>query len=154
MRKVSVALAAFVCRSNLALTSDAELQMAQAQVASGSQAMPHMDHQAKHHGIFMMAPDNIHHIEGVLLPSSNFNLYLYDEYTKPLSADRIRKVTAYVTLPGDSASAARKVKLTISGTLLQASLGKDLKLPAVLKLHHSLWRSAFSEPSRGILISL
>ena len=93
-----------------------------------------MDHQAKHHGIFFMAPDNIHHIEGVLLPSNTFRLYLYDEYTKPLSTERVRKAKAYLTVVGADLFAARKVELTSNGDTLDATLGKDLRLPAVLKL--------------------
>jgi hypothetical protein len=108
--------------------------MAPGQTENESREMPHMDHQAKHHGIFFMARDNIHHIEGVLLPSNNFRLYLYDEYTKPLSGERVRKTKAYLTLVGADPSAVRKVELTASGETLEATLGKDLKLPAVLKL--------------------
>jgi hypothetical protein len=50
--------------------------MAQGQTGSESGEMPHMDHLPKHHGIFFMAPDNIHHIEGALLPSNNVRFYL------------------------------------------------------------------------------
>ena len=49
-----------------------------------------------------MAPDNIHHIEGVLLPSNDFRLYVYDEYTKPLSAEKVRKSKAYLTVEGST----------------------------------------------------
>ena len=81
-----------------------------------------------------MAPDNIHHIEGVLLASNDFRLYVYDEYTKPLSAAKVRKSKAYLTVEGADPSPSRKVELTPSGETLDASLGKDLKLPAALKL--------------------
>jgi hypothetical protein len=72
--------------------------------------------------------------EGVLLPSSTFRLYLYDEYTKPLSTERVRKTKAYLTVVGADPFAARKVELMSNGDTLEASLGKDLRLPAVLKL--------------------
>ena len=32
-----------------------------------------MDHQPKHGGVFFMAPDRTHHLEGVLLPAGTFS---------------------------------------------------------------------------------
>jgi len=49
--------------------------------------MPHMDHEPKHGGVFFMAPDRAHHLEGVLLPAGTFKVYLYDEYTQPVPAN-------------------------------------------------------------------
>lgn len=45
-----------------------------------------MDHQPKHGGVFFMAPDRTHHLEGVLLPAGTFKVYLYDDYTRPIPA--------------------------------------------------------------------
>lgn len=120
--------------AELEARNSAVRQIAGGQTGSEAGEMPHMDHQPKHHGIFFMAPDSIHHIEGVLLPSNDFRLYVYDEYTKPLSAEKLRKSRAYLTVEGADPSPSRKVELTPSGETLDASLGKDLKLPAVLKL--------------------
>jgi hypothetical protein len=54
---------------------------------SASAAMkPHMDHEPKHGGVFFMAPDRFHHLEGVLLPAGTFKVYLFDDYTRPLPA--------------------------------------------------------------------
>jgi hypothetical protein len=47
---------------------------------------PHMDHEPKHGGVFFMAPDKEHHLEGVLLPAGIFKVYLYDDYTRPIRA--------------------------------------------------------------------
>ena len=46
----------------------------------------HADHEPKHGGVFFMAADNWHHIEGVLASPSEFRLYIYDNFTKPISA--------------------------------------------------------------------
>lgn len=54
---------------------------------------PHMDHEPKHGGTFFMAPDQHHHLEGVLEPSGIFRIYLYDAYTRPIPAARYRAVT-------------------------------------------------------------
>ena len=45
-----------------------------------------MDHQPEHGGVFFMAPDRTHHLEGVLLPAGTFKVYLYDDYTRPIPA--------------------------------------------------------------------
>jgi hypothetical protein len=45
-----------------------------------------MDHNPKHGGVFFMAPDRAHHLEGVFLPGGTFKVYLYDDYTRPIQA--------------------------------------------------------------------
>jgi hypothetical protein len=120
-------------RPNIRLVRYPDQQMANRQ-GGDSMEMPHMDHRPHHHGIFFMAPDNIHHIEGVLAPSNNFRLYLYDEYTKPLPAEKVRKTKAYLVVEGVKQSPQLKVPLIAGNETLDASLCKNLKLPVVLKL--------------------
>jgi len=84
-----------------------------------------------------MALDNIHHLEGVLLRPGIFRVYLYDEYTKPLSAAKVKQASGTVQV-GESADAPR-IPLVVSedGQNLECSLGKDLKLPVelIVSLH-------------------
>lgn len=47
----------------------------------------HADHSSKHGGIVFMAPNKWHHIEGVMSSANEFRVYLYNNFTKPISAE-------------------------------------------------------------------
>lgn len=52
--------------------------------------LSHMDHSPKHGGVFFMAPDQTHHLEGTISENYELRIYFYDEYTKPIQADKFR----------------------------------------------------------------
>jgi hypothetical protein len=56
----------------------------------------HGDHNPKHGGQFFMASDNWHHLEGVWPEQGTFRVYFYDDYSKPLAADRLRQVAGRI----------------------------------------------------------
>jgi hypothetical protein len=83
--------------------------------SSHPSSAPHMDHEPKHGGVFFMAPDRTHHLEGVLLPAGTFKVYLYDDYTRPIPATGFEALMQL-----DGPAEARKLKLFVDsadGTL-------------------------------------
>ena len=59
-------------------------------------SLAHGNHNPQHGGQFFMASDYWHHVEGVYPSPGVFRLYLFDDYTKPLAADKIKGVKARV----------------------------------------------------------
>jgi hypothetical protein len=47
----------------------------------------HADHSPKHGGVFFMAPDKFHHVEGAYPAEGEFRLHLYDDHTQPIGPE-------------------------------------------------------------------
>ena len=69
---------------------------------------PHGNHNPRHGGQFFMAPDNWHHIEGAYPTARSFRLYVYDDYGRPLPADKLKDVEARVVTKETFDPATRK----------------------------------------------
>jgi Heavy metal binding domain len=90
----------------------------------------HGNHNPQHGGLFFMAPDNWHHLEGTYLPTGVFRMHLYDDYTKPLAAKDVRAITGSVVTK-DASGKETATPLVRNGQYLQARIGK-LPLPAAM----------------------
>jgi hypothetical protein len=56
----------------------------------------HGNHSPQHGGVFFMARDNWHHVEGTYPEQGVFRLFLYDDYSRPLPASRASQVEGRV----------------------------------------------------------
>jgi hypothetical protein len=104
-------------------------------------AAAHGNHNPQHGGQFFMAQDYWHHIEGTYPSPGVFRLYLYDDYTKPLNAERTKAIKARLVTKEETnpqtfvTKEVASVPLTIAegGAYLEASIDA-LPLPANITL--------------------
>ena len=84
----------------------------------------HGNHNPQHGGVFFMAPDAWHHLEGTYLRSGVFRLHLYDDYTKPLPLTQAREVSASLFVTDSKTGKETAIPLRRMGRVLQAPIGK------------------------------
>ncbi len=97
-------------------------------------ASAHSNHAAKHGGLFFMAPDGWHHIEGVVTAEREFHLYFYNNLTKSISAQPFLEGTfiEIVKLDSEKKEMGRPVKVTFAKAeehFLLASLPEGYPFP-------------------------
>jgi hypothetical protein len=93
-----------------------------------------MDHDARHGGIFFMAFDYRHHLEGALAEPGIFRVYLYTAQTNPVALEQLKKAKAsvywgwYPDPPGWELTARE------DGAALEATLDREMEFPLTLTL--------------------
>lgn len=94
----------------------------------------HRDHHSKHGGTFFMGLDNRHHLEGTLDPPGVFRVYVYDAYTKPVSAEELGEVQAKVIWGEQDGAPEIELKPNAEGTVLEAEAPDPIHFPLTLTL--------------------
>ena len=89
----------------------------------------HGNHNPQHGGLFFMAADNTHHLEGAYLSTGMFRMYFYDEFTKPQKIAAVRSYKATLNVKDPKSGKDTVYSLVRSGAYMQAQIGK-LPLPA------------------------
>ena len=89
----------------------------------------HGNHNPQHGGLFFMAADNTHHLEGAYFATGTFRMYFYDEFTKPQTLAAMKSYQATLMVKDPRSGKERPYSLVRSGRYLQAQVGK-VPLPA------------------------
>jgi hypothetical protein len=89
----------------------------------------HGNHNPQHGGMFFMAADNTHHLEGAYLSSGVFRMYFYDEFTKPQKLADMKNYKATLMVKDARTGKDTPYSLVRNGRYLQATIGKT-PLPA------------------------
>jgi len=90
-------------------------------------ARAHGNHNPQHGGMFFMASDSWHHLEGTYPQAGLFRVYLYDDYSKPLPADPMKQVAGTVT----NKNSVVPLKMAADGKSFEAKLDRAA-IPAEL----------------------
>ncbi|MEE8348523.1 MAG: hypothetical protein V3R94_03065, partial [Acidobacteriota bacterium] len=94
----------------------------------------HSDHDPRHGGVFFMALDEIHHLEGSLTEPDVFRVYLYDEFTVPLSGEKMKEVSGTVHWGEFPDPPAMTLVAASDEAMMEAKLDRDLEFPVTLTL--------------------
>jgi hypothetical protein len=93
------------------------------------QIRAHGDHNPRHGGIFYMAQDQWHHLEGTYPAAGQFRAYFYDNYTQPIDAKAfggsvvLQAIDPATKAPKDVATFP--LRLSRDGKTLEATLKGD-----------------------------
>lgn len=95
--------------------------------------LSHMDHSPKHGGVFFMAPDQTHHLEGTISETYELRIYFYDEYTKPIQADKFTGRGAFRTKVPET---EQEIILSVEpgNQFLTAKPHRPIKFPVSVKV--------------------
>ncbi len=134
----SLALLLVCCQesgSPEAETGQAEMAEHSSEMESSMEQMgEHEDHDPKYGGIFFMALDEKHHLEGTLTSEGLFRVYLFDEFTELLAPEKVGEAEGTIHWgefpdpPGTPLGAG-----AAQGTL-EAELDREVEFPVTLTL--------------------
>ena len=99
-----------------------------------AEARTHRDHNPKHGGTFFMALDHKHHLEGIILPSGIFCVYLYDAYTQPLGHAELHQASGTVQWGDFDGAPETPLAVNDGEHRLEAEFGQEVQFPVTLTL--------------------
>lgn len=132
----SSSLVALACTMALAgpVTAD-EAPHAHAHGDEAAGDMAHSDHSPKHGGVFFMAADKFHHVEGTYPEAGLLRVHVYDDHTKPIDPVSFKGTVKLESKPDDPGVKLEyeAVTRTLAARLVPApAMPVDLELWLVL----------------------
>ena len=94
----------------------------------------HSDHETKHGGIFFMALDEVHHLEGTLSSPRMFRVYLYDAMTMPLNDEKVQQASGTLHWGEFPDPPGIPLKVRHGDGMLMAELDREIEFPLTLTL--------------------
>lgn len=95
----------------------------------------HMDHRPRYGGAFFMAPDKIHHLEGVFSEKCGFRLVFFNAFTKHIRAQRFRAFIKVVPDKQHEPEIMRFLSPNGEGTVMHADIGNSVTKPFGIELY-------------------
>jgi len=94
----------------------------------------HEDHDPKHGGIFFMALDEVHHLEGTLSSPGMFRVYLYNAMTMPLDDEIVQEASGTLHWGEFPEPPGVPLKVGHVDGMLMAELDREIEFPLTLTL--------------------
>lgn len=94
----------------------------------------HSDHNPRHGGIFFMALDMEHHLEGTLSPPGTVRIYLYNARTQSLDTEGVKAASGTVHLGEFPDPPGIPLGVGDEGLSLVAELESEVEFPLALTL--------------------
>ena len=94
----------------------------------------HEDHDPRHGGIFFMALDEVHHLEGTVTAPGMFKVYLYDQMTMPLNSERTAQASGTLHWGEFPDPPAIPLEVGHEEGMLMAKLDREVEFPVTLTL--------------------
>ena len=98
------------------------------------QGAAHTDHDSQHGGIFFIALDEMHHLEGTVTPPGLFRVYLYDAMTIPLDSERIMQASGTLHWGEFPDPPGIPLKIGKEEGMMLAELDRGIEFPLTLTL--------------------
>jgi hypothetical protein len=94
----------------------------------------HSDHDPRHGGIFFMALDMRHHLEGSLSAPGVVRVYLYDARTMPLNSERMAQASGSLHWGEFPDPPAIPLQVGNEEGMMMAELDREIEFPLTLTL--------------------
>ncbi len=105
----------------------------------------HEDHDPKHGGIFFMALDEVHHLEGALSSPGMFRVYLYDAMTMALNDEQMQEASGSLHWGEFPDPPGIPLNVGHEEGVLMAELDREVEFPVTLTLMLNLPGAAEGE---------